>query len=72
MILPLACHLVADQIDQSRLAYSVPEVARMLGVSEKTVRRQIDSGELASFMFGGRRLIKQASLKAIMDSEGGG
>jgi excisionase family DNA binding protein len=41
-------------------AVSVPEAARRLGVSERTVRRRIAGDELSSFLFGGRRLVDDA------------
>ncbi|MEM9913992.1 MAG: helix-turn-helix domain-containing protein [Planctomycetota bacterium] len=44
------------------LLVGVSEAGRMLGVSPKTIRRMIVSGELPSVMVGGRRLFVVADL----------
>lgn len=49
------------------LAYSPRDAARALGVSDRTARRMIASGELASTKLGGRRLVPRASIDALLE-----
>ena len=42
------------------------KIARLLGLSERTVRRWIASGELASVRVGGARLVKRSVLEAFL------
>lgn len=53
----------------------VEDAGRVLGLSGKTVRRMIASGELASVLVGGRRLLAVDDLRAWaagLEREGGG
>lgn len=42
-------------------------VAEWLGISEKTVRRRIDSGEIESVKMGGLRVVPGRNLKAYLE-----
>ena len=42
------------------------EIARLLGISERTVRRWIASGELPSVKVGGSRLVARADLERTL------
>ena len=42
------------------------EIARLLGISERTVRRWIASGELPSTKLGGARLVARADLERAL------
>jgi|GEM_PF-5256723 len=54
-------------IPADRIAYSVKEAARLLGVSERLVKAQVaEGGSLPSFKCGGRRLVSRAALDAFM------
>lgn len=44
----------------------VPEVARFLRVSEKTVRRMITDGKLPSTKVRGKRVIRMSALNALI------
>jgi excisionase family DNA binding protein len=48
-----------------RRAYSVPEVARMLGVGDTAVRNAIARGELRVVRVGGRIVIPSHSNRAV-------
>ncbi len=45
----------------------IKDVAKFLGFSEKTVRRLIDSGKLASVKIRGFRLVRQSSLLELIE-----
>ena len=45
----------------------IKDVAAFLGFSEKTVRRLIDSGKLASVKIRGLRLVRQSSLLELIE-----
>ena len=49
--------------------YSVPQVARMLGISERAVRKQIESGKLHADRAGRRWIITLAEPKSDQGSE---
>lgn len=52
-----------------RVAYSVGEVARMLGTTEKSVRQMVDAGELWSVPTHLQRVfIPRAALDALVES----
>jgi excisionase family DNA binding protein len=53
----------------ARVAYSIPETAKLLGVSDASVWRSLQRGQLDSFMFGGRRLIKAQSIERLVSAE---
>ena len=42
------------------------EIARHLGISERTVRRWIAAGELPSVKLGGSRLVAKADLERVL------
>ena len=49
-----------------RLAFSVHEFARAIGVSHPMVYRALRTGELASFQFGRRRLISREAAEQFI------
>jgi excisionase family DNA binding protein len=49
------------------LTWSVPDVAKRLGVHENTVRRLIARGELPSLLIGDRRFVRPADVEAWLD-----
>jgi excisionase family DNA binding protein len=49
-----------------RIAYSVKEVAQMLGLSEASVNVYIKEGTIPSVKLGGRRLIRRDVLDALL------
>jgi excisionase family DNA binding protein len=53
-------------VDPERRAYSVREVAKMLGVHRATIYRVIDDSKLATLLIGGRRLVPAASIDALL------
>lgn len=54
--------------DVSELAVSMPEAARRLGVSARTVANLIARGELQSCKVGRRRVIPVAALEGLIKS----
>lgn len=42
----------------------IKDVAKWLGVADKTIRRRIDSGEIKSVKMGGLRVVLQRDFKA--------
>lgn len=51
-----------------RLAYGVPETARLIDVSAQCIRREIAAGRLQSLVVGGRRLVEAAALDRYLDT----
>lgn len=51
-----------------RLAYPLPEAARLLGVSLTTIKRLIGSGTLRTADIGGRRRIPRQALYDLLDA----
>lgn len=49
-----------------RLAYTVPETARLLGISRAGVYNLIHAGTVVSVKLGGRRLVRRADLEALL------
>ena len=49
--------------DSERLAHSVPDAARMLGISPRAVYNRIATGEIRTFRVGPRRLISTDALR---------
>ncbi len=49
----------------TRLAYAVPESARMLGISRRGLYRLIEDGTLRTVTLGRRRLVPAAELARI-------
>ena len=52
----------------SKIAYSVKELQRLLGVSHSSLYRAIGRGDLHTVKFGHRTLILRASLDAFIES----
>ena len=46
------------------------KIARLLGMTERTVRRWIASGELPSVKIGGARLVSREDLEALLGQSG--
>jgi excisionase family DNA binding protein len=53
-----------------RLAYRVPEVCKMLGISRATFYRRVGSGEIALRKLGGVSLVTRESLERLVDTMG--
>ena len=49
---------------------SIAEAARKLGVSERTVYRRIDKGEIPTAMVGDKRMILAHALTSLSEGEG--
>jgi excisionase family DNA binding protein len=49
-----------------RLAYRVPEVCRMLGISRATFYRRVTTGELSVKKLGGVSLVTRESLERLI------
>lgn len=45
-----------------RMNYPIPEAAILLGISEKTAWRRVESGALRTVRDGGRRLVPQEAI----------
>ena len=54
-----------------RLTYSVPEAAARLGISKVTLYARMNEGQVPSFRWGGRRLIRADDLKEAIDRASG-
>lgn len=58
---------LADGLWPTQKEYvSVKELAKQTSVSEKTIRRRVASGELASTKLGSRRLVRRDSLENLL------
>jgi excisionase family DNA binding protein len=56
-----------------KLAYTVPEAAQLLGISEWSVRRAIANGQLPSVRFGHRVVVPRYALeRTLMELAGTG
>lgn len=53
----------------SGLAVSLAEAARLLGVSERTVRRLAASGDLGTVTVGRRRLVPMAAIRTFLQPQ---
>ena len=51
-----------------RLAYRVPEVCKMLGISRATLYRRVKTGEIAILKLGGRTLVKREGLDRLIET----
>jgi excisionase family DNA binding protein len=58
-----------DDHAPERLAYTIPEAARLVGVHRRTIEKKIKSGVLAVSRKLGRPLIPAASLYALFEDE---
>jgi len=56
-------------LPQERLAYTIPETARLLGVHRRTIEKKIKSGVLVASRKLGTPLISAASLRALFEHE---
>jgi excisionase family DNA binding protein len=54
-----------------RLTYSVAEAADRLSISKVTLYSRIRDGQVRSFLWGGRRLIRHDDLQAAVDLASG-
>lgn len=57
---------VDDEVPD-RLAYSIDEVARLLSVSESTVKRMLAAGTLKAVKVGGHRRIPRSELYRLLE-----
>jgi excisionase family DNA binding protein len=55
-------------MDNSRRLISIKEAAQRLGLSAITIYRWAESGKLPSVKLGGRRLIAEATIEALVVS----
>ena len=53
----------------ARAAYSVPEVAEKLGLSQASILRAIRRGQLDGILIGGRRVITARSLEKLLSAD---
>lgn len=58
-----------DLLENERLTASVPDIARQLCLSERTIHRLIKSGELPSIKIGRRRLVPVKKLKSWLSGK---
>jgi excisionase family DNA binding protein len=49
-----------------RLAFSIPEVARLLAVSERTIYRQVAAGEIRALSVGYRKVIPVVEIERLI------
>lgn len=54
--------------DPDRLAYTVPQAAKAIGVSVSTLWRRHAEGEIAFIKWHGRTLVRRAELERVLDS----
>ena len=54
--------------DEEMKCYSAPEVAELIGVSEKHVRNLVKEGQLKSLRIGSRVLIRAKDLSDFLDA----
>ncbi len=66
--------MVSGRIEQAlptqRLAWSLAEVAALLGVSLPTVKRKAKNGDVRTMKFGRRRLVPDEELQRLLKGEG--
>jgi excisionase family DNA binding protein len=53
-------------IDPDRIAYTIAETARLLGISDTTVYQLIKSGELPSFKIGAARRVHGSAIEEFI------
>jgi excisionase family DNA binding protein len=51
-----------------KLAYSIPEAAHALGISESTVWEMVKLGSIRKFKIGARVLIKREELQRVIEA----
>jgi len=54
--------------EPEKLAYSIKDAAKALGLGTTTINRMIKDGRLKAVKIGGRTLIPAAALRAIIDN----
>lgn len=54
-----------------KLSYTVQEAAKATGVSKATIWRRVKAGELSTFHWCGRTLIRAEELRAALDRASG-
>jgi excisionase family DNA binding protein len=60
---------MVDERDEGRLAYSVPEVAKLLGMSRGGAYNACAAGDLPSVRVGGKVLVPRERLEALLAGE---
>lgn len=50
-----------------KLSYNVPEAAAAIGVSKTTIYKMVNEGDLKTFKWAGRTLIRRDVLQAAID-----
>jgi excisionase family DNA binding protein len=58
-------------LDPQRIAYSVYEAARLMGVSKSTLYSRVRAGELKTYKWHGRTLIRREDLISVIEQSGG-
>lgn len=53
--------------DPPKLAYTIPEVAKMIGLSAQQIRRMVKRDEIAAKLLGGRILIPSDVAHALLE-----
>jgi len=62
---------VSDTLAPSKLAYTVDEAAHAIGCSKRKVYQLVGEGELQTFKFAGRTLIRADVLREALDRASG-
>ncbi len=60
---------ISNVLFENRIAFTVSEVAFSIGVSTRTIERQIQIGKLKSLRVGRRQLISKTELEAWLHSK---
>ena len=56
------------EVSQERVALSVPEVSRSLGVSIPQLYKEINAGKLLTFTIGKRRFVSHQALERYIEA----
>ena len=56
---------------EARLAYSVPEVAKLVGLSRRQIYVEFEQGRLSSIKVGRRRLVRRSDLDRWLTAQRG-
>lgn len=62
-------------LDPDKMSYNIPEAAKATGVGKTTIWKQVKEGDLTTFKWSGRTLIRRDVLQAAIDrasAPGGG
>jgi hypothetical protein len=57
--------------EPAKLSYTIPEAAKAIGVCKATIWRQVKAGELTTFRWCGRTLIRADVLQSALDRASG-